>query len=207
MTTFNSMVAKIADDMQRGDLTTQIGREINRAIRYYYNLDPFYFNEATGTFTTVQGQQIYTSTNTGITDISALLWVKIAINSSWQKELNPRTFQYIQEYNINATQGQPFDYAYYNESFYLYPVPNDAYTVTVYYNKTFADLSGEQENAFTTQAEDLIEARVRWALYMHAIQNPEAAKMAKEEEMDALQALRIATADIASTGFVRPIKF
>lgn len=207
MSTFDDMVNKIASDMQRSDLKTQIGTAINRAIRYYYDKDPFYFNEATATFTTTQGQKIYTPSDTNITDIAKILQVEIEINPSTNISLTPRTFQYIQDVNINNTQGQPFDYAYYNESFYIYPVPDNTYTITVFYNNEFQELSGAESNAFTTDAEDLIEARARWSLYKAVIRNKDAALDAKEQETDALQAIRTATARRVSTGKVRPIKF
>ena len=207
MSTFEGMGVNIATDINRIDLISKIEDNINRAIRYYYNSDDFYFNEGTGTFSTVADQQIYTSSNTNITDIASILQVKIEINTSTNMVLTPRTFQYIQEVNVNQTTGQPFDYAYYNQAFYIYPVPDNAYTITVYYNKSYADLSGSDSNAFTTDAEDLIEARVRWMMYSHVIRNPEAAQTAKAEEMDALQALRISSGRKMSTGLVRPIRF
>ncbi len=204
MTTFTDMVGNIADDIQRPDLTTQIGRFLNRSIRYYYNSDIFYFNETTGTFSTVASQKIYTQANTDLTDIAGILMVKIAINSSTNIELTPRTLQYIEQINVNASPGQPSDYAYYNQSFYIYPIPDAAYTVTVYYYKEYTDISGTQSNDFTTDAEDLIEARTRWQLYSHVIRNSEAAQAAKQEELDALSALRISTGRKISTGLARP---
>lgn len=209
MSTINAMENKIKSDINRSDLTSQISTAINRAIRYYYNSDNFYFNETTATFDTVSGQKIYENTDsgTGITDIAEILMVKIAINASTLIELTPRTFQYLEQLDVNSNPGQPFDYAYYNQNFYIYPIPDAAYTVTVYYNKEYSDLSGNNSNDFTTDAEDLIEARARWLLYMHVIRDSEAAAMSKAEEKDALQALRISTARKTSTGKVRPIKF
>ncbi len=207
MSTFADMVSKIADDMKREDLTTNIGVAVNRAISHYAGQDPFYFNEATGTFSTVASQKIYTSTDTNITDIASILMVKIAINASTLIELTPRTFQYIEQLDVNSNPGQPFDYAYYNESFYIYPIPDAVYTVTVYYYKDYPELEGAQSNDFTNFAEDLIEARARWNLYSATIQDVEAAKLAKDQEMDALQALRYSSARKMSTGKVRPIQF
>lgn len=58
MSTYAQMQAKIADDLNRSDLTTQIQREINRAIRKYASV-PMWFSSTSANFTTAAGQQSY----------------------------------------------------------------------------------------------------------------------------------------------------
>lgn len=58
MSTYAQMQAKIADDLNRSDLTTQIQREINRAIRKYASI-PLWFSSFTANFVTADGQQSY----------------------------------------------------------------------------------------------------------------------------------------------------
>lgn len=58
MSTYAQMQAKIADDLNRADLTTQIQREINRAIRKYASI-PMWFSSTSANFTTARGQQSY----------------------------------------------------------------------------------------------------------------------------------------------------
>lgn len=58
MSTYAQMQAKIADDLNRSDLTTQIQREINRAIRKYASM-PFWFSSTSANFTTANGQWSY----------------------------------------------------------------------------------------------------------------------------------------------------
>lgn len=58
MSTYAQMQAKIADDLNRSDLTTQIQREINRAIRKYASI-PMWFSSTSANFTTANGQQSY----------------------------------------------------------------------------------------------------------------------------------------------------
>lgn len=208
MATFGELVSNISGDMNRTDLDESIERYINRSIKYYSRQDPFYFNEATGTFSTVASQFIYTEDDTQLTDIDKILMVKIEINTSTNIELTPRTFQYVQRINVNNSPGQPFDYAYYNNSFYIYPVADQAYTVTVYYNKSYAELSNDSDsNDFTTEAEDLIEARTRWYLYSQVIRNQEGAQNAKQEELDAVSNLRTATLRKTGSGKIHSTQF
>jgi len=58
MSTYAQMQAKIADDLNRSDLTSQIQREINRAIRKYASM-PFWFSSTSANFTTANGQWSY----------------------------------------------------------------------------------------------------------------------------------------------------
>lgn len=58
MSTYAQMQAKIADDLNRSDLTTQIQREINRAIRKYASF-PFWFSSTSANFQTANGQWTY----------------------------------------------------------------------------------------------------------------------------------------------------
>jgi len=62
MSTYAEMQSKIADDLNRSDLTSQIQREINRAIRKY-SRKPFWFNGQKFNFSVVANQQIYDSSD------------------------------------------------------------------------------------------------------------------------------------------------
>lgn len=201
MSTFADMTSRIADDINRSDLTTQIGLAINRAIDFYAKKYRFWFNEATATFNTVASQVNYTSTDTSITRIREIDFVKITINSSNTYELRPVTYMELQrDYSNTTITGQPMEYAYYKENFYLYDPPDAAYTITVSYVKDYADLSGSQDNDFTTNAEDLIEARASWWVYTRLVKDYDAAAIAKQEEKEALESLIKETNRVKATG-------
>jgi hypothetical protein len=79
--------------------------------------------------------------------------------------------------------------------------------MTVFYTKTYATLAGTNTNDWLTYAEDLIESRARWWLHNRITKNMEDAAAAKDEELDALQALREKTQDSASTEPLQPTTF
>lgn len=206
MTQLSVMRSRIEDYLDRSDLETQVTLAINRAIEYYEK-ERFWFNEKTGTFSTVANQKNYSSSDSIPTDMAQIDYVEVTASGK-EYELTPRTYDYIKELIGFDMTGQPTDYAYYQENFYLYPVPNAVYTITVSYQQKYTALSADtDENDFTTDAEDLIEARSLWWLYKNIIHDNEQADSAKIAELDALASLRKKTYKLTATGYARPYQF
>jgi hypothetical protein len=194
--------------MIRSDINTQIDLAINRAITYYSRKERFWFNETTATFNTVANQFNYTSSDTGISNMLYRDLVKITINSTTIIELVERTYKDVQIRNVGNVAGTPEDYAYYKQNWYIYPIPNAVYTITVSYVKSYAALSADGDsNDFTDNAEDLIEARALWWLYSRLLRNKEKADEAKADELEALTALQDQTNRLIRTGKVTPTDF
>lgn len=202
------MKSVIADYLSRSDLTSQIGDAINRAISHYQS-KRFWFNEGTGTFSTVASQQSYTAANMSITDIANIDSVQCTVNGS-KYTLSPRTYNYIIDVNTSSTSttGQPRDWALYGESLWFYPTPDSAYTITLSYQNSYSDLSADSDsNDFTTYAEDLIEARALWWIYSRILKDREGALASKQEEIDALSSLMKRTDGMLKSGNLRPTLF
>ncbi len=208
MTAFSDVVARIADDAERTDLTTQIKKAINRAI-HHYEKERFYFNEATNTFSTVASQNTYTSSDAAfIANIAEIDLVKVTLSATNIPPLTKRSYTFLQEVDVGAITGDPCDYAWYASKLWLYPTPNAVLTITVSGQTKYTELSADADtNVWTTDAEDLIEARARWWLYKRVILDAEQASLAKEEELEALQALREKTAHLKDSGGLMPTEF
>lgn len=294
------MQAKIADDLNRSDLTTQIQREINRAIRKYASI-PMWFSSTSANFTTAAGQQTYdtadglpsnirivdylrvnqstptitttggvadtytltpttpatsyadgdtyfvksSATNTGATTINiSALGVKsitrpnaVALQAGDFTSGQVYTIKYnstagvfyLQEvggtyyplteagidlvigYNVNDNPGLPENYAWFNESIYFYPIPDQTYVVQVYYEKYYADLSAAGDtNDFTTnpEAEQLIEQEAEYQLYDTVILDPAMAAKCIENRDRALKTCRRITTNFNSVhGAIRATDF
>lgn len=190
----------VADYINRTDLNTQIDRAINRAIEYYSRTPRFWFQENIATFSTVASQFQYTTTDMGITDINKIDDVLFQLNSTTNITLHPRTYHWIRFANESNTPGVTNDYAWYENSLWLYPVPDGVYTVTVSYLKSYTTLVEGQSNDFTNNAADLIEARAMWTIYSRILKNTELATQAKADENDALLALMTQTSRLSSSG-------
>ncbi len=76
MSTYAQMQAKIADDLNRSDLTSQIQREINRAIRKYASI-PMWFSSTSANFTTANGQWNYDTADGLPSDIRIVDYLRI----------------------------------------------------------------------------------------------------------------------------------
>jgi len=205
MSTFAQMKTRIADDIKRSDLATQIGIAINRAIEFYEK-DRFFFSETSGTFATVSGQESYGTSDNVPSTIAEIDEVTLTESSSNIFPLDKTSFSSIRAMNVGGTTatGVPLDYTYYMEKFWLTPIPNGVYTVTVYFKKNYASLSADGDtNDYTEEAEDLIEARARWWLYKRIIKDYEAAGEAKIEELEALSSLQSKTTMLITSGAVR----
>lgn len=191
MSTFAEMVAAVEDDLDRTDLETQVKKAINRSINFYQT-QSFYFTETTGTFDTVANQVSY-GTGDGIpSDLREIISVNISI-SSYSYKLLPVPIEWLLDQDIENCTGDPTYYAFFEQKFYLYPVPDAANTITVYYKKSYSDLSADDDtNDFTTipEAEELIENRAGWWINSRIIKDYEEAARCKEREMEALTALR-----------------
>ena len=200
------MRSRIADDLTRTDLDNQIDKAINRAIEHYEK-DRFWFNEKVWTFSTVAAQETVAFATASTSDLLSVDLATLTRNSNDIYPIDPITFQEMRGINTTGTtsQGNPTLYALFNKTFYFYPVPNAVYTVSLYGQKSYAALASNTDtNDFLSEAEDLIEARARWWLYKRVIQDPDAAALAKEEELEALDALQAKNTQLVSTGKIKP---
>lgn len=211
MTTLGTMMDRIADELDRTDLTTQIQKAIQTAIEKYER-KRFYFNEARSlTFTTVDGQEFYTSADA--TDIPNLLFidnVKLTISASDKIDLDRADYSELEYLSTNSTtdEGQPTCYAYYAKQLRLYPIPDAAYAVRVSGVFALSDLSATADtNAWMTDAEALIRSRAKREIFTHVIRDVEGAQAMAQAEAEELQSLNQATNARSSTGTILPTEF
>ena len=207
MATWDTLIARIADDLNRSDLNTQIGVAINRAIAHYQS-EETWFNQTTDTVTTVATQESYGTADGLASDIVQIDLVQCTDSGGNQYPLTPRTWSYLRTLQSDPTglTGLPADWAWYQEKLYLYPTPDAAYTVTIWYIKSYADLATGESNDWTTEHEalDLIEARATWWVASRLLKDYERASAAKQEEGEALQRLIIRSNRAITRGTIRP---
>jgi hypothetical protein len=208
MSTLGNVQDRLADDLNRTDLSTQIITAINRAISHYTK-EPFWFTETSSTFTTSDSAAYYTNSSPAAfpTDIARIQYAEITVNGN-DYELEPWTIEEVQSANVTGTKNQPIAYAWWQNRVYTYPLANGAYPVTVYHTKSYPALtSTASSNDFTTYAEDLIEARARWWLNLRVIKDFDSATADKQEELDALSAMREKNAGYSEQNEVVPTDF
>lgn len=204
MSTYAQMQSNIADKIVRSDLTSQIADEINRAIQFYSS-ERFYFTQTTDTFPTVASQASYGSADSVATDIRRIDLLKIAISANDLIYPERIDFTELQKKNSTNPTGEPSYYAYYQQKIWFYVIPNAAWTVTMYYQKAYADLSSGSDTSDWTSGlpKDLIEQRVLSIMHSDWTQNDEAAARAKAREQEIYNRLKRESNNLINTSRIQ----
>lgn len=183
MTTYAAMQTRIADELARDDLASQTQKAIQTAIGTWEGFR-FGFNEKRFLLTTVADQEYYawsaltdTSSNALGTGASLLEIdsIRIEYNGQWFP-LTERTQSWMDEEQAPAAQftSVPYDYAIYEDTLRLSPIPDAAYTITISGLARFATLSADADtNAWMTEGEALIRNQAKMHLYLDVIDDTE----------------------------------
>jgi hypothetical protein len=208
MSTLSQVRSKVADKILRNDFNSQIDTAINRIINECAGSYRFWFNETIGTFLTIANQETY-ATEDGIpSDILEIDYVKQTLSLTDQPSLYRRTFSEIQTLNTGRSTGDPTYYAWYQNKFYFHLIPNSAKTITVFYAKSYTELSADADtNDFTNYAEDLIEAGACEIIFRDFLRETENALIQEKAKLKALQRLWERTDRITSTRQIIPTSF
>jgi hypothetical protein len=173
-----AMKARIALELARSDLTSQIASAITDAIAIYQK-ERFRFSEtspnAPPTFATVAGQWAYTvSANSNISTAQNIDYVLVNIGNSveYLDRVSPLDLKLYNQQNTMS--GQPGSYAYEGNQLLLSPVPDQAYTVTLglFLAVPAPASDSEANNPWMTVAERLIRSRAKFELATHVTRNP-----------------------------------
>ena len=209
MATFEEMQTRIADDLNRplADFTTQIKKAINRAVEFYEK-ERFWFNENVWSFSASSGIEhvaFSAAVTTDLKEIDEVTLTRSATDIYPMDAILYSDFRKLATSGTSNSQGAPFEYALFRNTWFFYPIPDQNYTVHVYGQRGYATLSASGDtNDFTAEAEDLIEARARWWLYQRVLKDVANASLAKAEEAEALSSLREKTVNLISTGRIKP---
>lgn len=190
MSNYGDMKSRIADEIADSTLSPQIILAINSAIDFYQRQE-FYFNTKTGTFSTVASQEYYTTAaNADIPSIIKIMSMKVT-DSSYKYDVWPATFTDIDFLQDGNHTGRPDSFAYFNKQIRLYPIPTSVMTVTMAYTYRLAALSADSdENAWTSDAEELIRQRAKRLIATDILRDVDMANAAVSLEKEALDALR-----------------
>ncbi len=212
MTTLGIMKERIADELARDDLVSQIGYAINDAIGAYQS-ERWYFCESRNlTFDTVASQEIYTAADDAdIGRIVKIDWLTVYINSQPYELLPMRPGEMEHLSWGNTSLSHPAWYAFYEEGVRLYPVPDQAYTVRIGAQISVLPPADDDEpdNAWMTKAERLIRSRAKLELALHVLKDTDLAATMAEAVTEAYEQLKSRTNQLTQygEGRVRPMCF
>jgi hypothetical protein len=206
------MKARIANELARDDLTSEIADAINDAIAAYED-ERFFFNESRATtFSTVDGQEFYDSDDAAaIPTLQKIDYVVLYVGNDPRKleYERPETMEHL---SINGTQeGTPWAYTWYGGQLRLYPIPDQAYTVRVGASVKVAAPASDAEtgNPWMTHAERLIRSRAKLELALHVLKDPDLAQTMDAAVDEAFTQLKSRTNQLtqADRGRVRAMEF
>lgn len=203
MSTYAEMQATVQGLLSRSDLNSTVSEAIQRAIKAYER-EPFYFNERSQSLTVSSAAATYTLSSSFVEMLSD---PTISINGSVYTLDQISKSEYDQK-KITSTTSQPSEYALYAGLFLPYPPPDSSYVAVLNYTTRLSTLSADADsNAWTTQAQDLIEARALWWIHNYKTRNVVAAQAAKSAELEALRFLRDESTGKKATGRIKGTSF
>ena len=194
--TLGETINKLLDECWRtGEFTSQAAEYIDQAIQHYKG-ESFWFNEDRATTNTVQGQKRYALPD----DYQQVKTLSISDSDS-EYELTRRTYEEMLELYPDDSEGMPTDYCIDRQEIWLGPVPNDAYTLRILYQREPVTATAEaQTNIFLDNANALIRAYAGKMLTGLVLRDAEAASLFAMIETQELQKLRGETTKRLMTG-------
>jgi len=220
MSTYGTMQSRIASDLNRTDLTTNIRSAIQDAISFYSGTR-FWFNEARASTAesfgpTVNGTEWY--------DLPSDFQALDTLSATVSNDTYPLTqIDYEQSEALQMPsglyKGRPWRFAIYRQQIRMVPVPDGAYPLTLSYVKSLAALSADADtNAWMVAGEQLIRERATAIVRISKLRNDGArmeANMLQQQgsnclsvlEQSALRNLSGRTASRVGTGRLTATSF
>lgn len=203
---------KIADQIARADLTTQIAETVNDAI-IFYQPHRFIFSEGRDTsLSTVSGQEFYGVADDALLGSGGLFefdYITVTIGTA-QFDLPRVQPERIELLSQSGTQmGQPQCYSYYNYQMRLYPVPNVVYPLTIAAHQRIAPPAADDTagNPWMVDGERLIRGRAKYELALNYTSDLDEAQRMTAYVSEAFDELVARTNRLAGLGMLTPTQF
>lgn len=210
MSTLAIMKARIADELARDDLTSQIAYAVNDAI-VAYQKDRYLFNESRSlTFSTVAGQEIYTSSEVAGLPLMFVIDQVTLTDGAAVWEMDRRRPEDLEISSQGATiSGQPTSFSLYAGELRLYPVPDGVYTMRIIGQGTAAAPTNDAEtgNPWMIAGERLIRSRAKLEIYAHVVQDDARASVMLQAVAEARDELKAQFNALSGTGMIQPTDF
>jgi hypothetical protein len=202
MPTYSELQSQIALELGRTDLTTPIQTAILSAIRHYQRRLSL-FGQSTQLISTVAGTAEYVLT----ADFLAFDFVQLT-NVNGTYALDPDSYEALLAIDGTGLRSQPDRYAYRNYKLRLYPVPDQAYQLTVYYwSALAAPAAGPESSGWTNDLLDLIRHRAKTDLAANVLRDDQGATIYRAAELDTLDGVVLQRDRVLSLGPVVPTEF
>lgn len=185
MSTYGEIQDRInLDYLNRTDFAAETRRSIQAAVRHYER-KPWWFNETATSLTTSAGQTFVNFP----ANYHKLQLLQITIASA-DYRLIQRDYSWIKDMNTTRTQGQPTDFAIYQNRIELATIPDAIYTLPISYLHKFPALSASSDTSdWTSAVEDLVVYHATKLMLAGPLQAPERAIAFQALEREALSSI------------------
>jgi len=207
------MQARIADELDRGDLTSQIQKAIQDAIGKYERRYFYFTNQPQAfSFSTVHGQEYYDSSDAAAIATAAEIIRLTGTFYGLRRGLHKRDWEFIDRISTVATSyAQPQDYAYAGESIRLYPIPDAVYPISAFAAPRLTRPAADSDQGvWMNEAEELIRTRAKKLLIANVIRGVDMEAeltLLIDQEQQALNDLTGETTRREATGQIQPVAF
>lgn len=213
MATYGDLQSRIATEIKRSGLTTQIQGAIQTAITAY-ETRPLWFNQQRATMPTVTNQKIYALPS----DYKKMRFIRIERTTNIFDPIDELTKGELADWDRSQSlTGIP--YKYYvdfaesvavdtNKStvgqIWFLPIANGIYDLELNYFRDLGSISqNADENAWTDEGELLIRCRAKRELYTHVIRDTQEALKFASAEQDAYRDLQRRNTGLRAPGRVK----
>lgn len=211
---YGIMIGRIADDLERADLTAiEIPQAIQDAIGYYERKD-FYFNRGplNFSFNTVRTQEYYGASDNAAIPTSPHIETLTGTFFGLRRELRKRPWQYIDRIStLTTSMAMPEDWAYAGEQIRFYPIPDAVYSIAAFAVQRLARPSANSDGGpWMNDAELLIRSKAKEYLFLNIIRSSDMeaeVAMMQQQIGKEYAALTGETASREATGYLEPVMF
>lgn len=208
MGTLLELKTRIAQDLTRDDLTSQIGNAVSDAIKFYER-QRFWFNTTRNlTFNTVAGQTAYgTAALSQIPNLVKIDALYLTQGSSifaldWYEA---NDFEILENGSTGA--GKPDAFTYVDQEIRLWPRPSAIYSMRIHALYRLPALTDNATNAWTDAAEELIRSHAKMLLFMDLVGDDEGAARMQAKIPFLLDALRSESSMRSASGKIQGTDF
>jgi len=208
MGTLAQLKARIASDLTRDDLTSQIANVVADTIKFY-GRERFWFNQTRNlVLTTVTGQAAYGAADLAI--IPSIVRID-ALYLPQNQSIFPLDRYEPDDFEVIAGGmtggGKPVAFTYVDQTIRLWPTPGSVYGLRLHAFARLPDAADGDSNAWTDDAEELVRSHAKMLLYIDVLEDDQNAQRMAAKIPVLLDGLRSETSARMATGRIRGTEF
>jgi hypothetical protein len=207
MTTLLDLKSRIAADLSRDDLTSQIANAVSDAIKFYAR-QRFWFNQSRSlTFNTATGQSDYGAANNPV--IPNIVRIDALFLPQNQSVFALDRFEPVDFEVVSASfgGGRPTAFTVIDNTIRLWPTPDAIYTLRLHAHYKLPYPADAETNPWTDDAEELIRSHAKMLLYIDLLEDPDGAGRMQAKLPFLLEALNVETSARITTGVIQGTEF